>query len=288
MHLAPCQGSEGNVTRGHLLELQHSTDIVVSNVTLRNSPFWTVHVFACQRVRGSNLTILSPHPSPNIDGFDPDSSQDVLIENSYFRVGDDGVAIKSGWDCFGTQYGMPSANIVIRNLTVDSPTAAGVCIGSEMSGGVYNVTVSDCRFVNMHAGLRIKTNKHRGGTVSQIAFENIELENVQVGMQFNDYYGSPNPSCHRGTTWQIPTVENITVKNLKGIGVQLAADMEGLPESPLRGLILQDIHLEGGTEMKCNQFVQGSATRVFPEPCPSLDVGKNLESEHEKSLFNEK
>ena len=107
--------------------------------------------------------IFAVHP-----GFDPDSTSDVLIEDSFFSTGDDGVAIKSGWDCYGVRVNRSSRNITIRNLTVISPTSAGVCIGSEMSGGVRDVTVHHSRFVNCGTGIRIKSGRDRGGCVTAV------------------------------------------------------------------------------------------------------------------------
>ena len=167
------------MTRGHLVEFQFSTDIVFDNITLRNSPFWTVHPYACDRVTARRLTILNPSRSPNTDGFDPDSTSNVLIEDSFFNVGDDGVAIKSGWDCFGAaacgawngtapRLSRASSNITIRNLTVISPTSAGLCLGSEMSGGIENVTLEGAHFINVSTGLRVKTARERSGFVRSV------------------------------------------------------------------------------------------------------------------------
>lgn len=47
-----------------------------------------------------------------------DSCEDMVIENCYIHVGDDGIAIKSGWDQYGIAYGRPSTNILIRNVAL--------------------------------------------------------------------------------------------------------------------------------------------------------------------------
>lgn len=66
----------------------------------------------------------------------------MCIEDCYISVGDDAIAIKSGWDEFGTAYGMPSKNIDVRRITVHTKTSAGIAFGSEMSGGISDVQVS--------------------------------------------------------------------------------------------------------------------------------------------------
>uniref|UniRef100_A0A453KUH8 Polygalacturonase n=1 Tax=Aegilops tauschii subsp. strangulata TaxID=200361 RepID=A0A453KUH8_AEGTS len=110
-----------NHTRGPLVQLMRSSNITISNITLRDSPFWTLHLYDCKDVTVSGTTILAPIAgAPNTDGIDPDSCENVMIENCYISVGDDGVAIKSGWDQYGIAYGRPSTNITVRNVIIRS------------------------------------------------------------------------------------------------------------------------------------------------------------------------
>ncbi|MFS7927893.1 putative glycoside hydrolase, family 28, pectin lyase/virulence factor [Helianthus anomalus] len=82
-----------NNTRGPLMQIMYSSYILISNITLRNPPFWTLHPYDY-------------------------SCKDMVIEDSYISVGDDAIAIKGGWDQYGVVYGRPSKNILIRNLMV--------------------------------------------------------------------------------------------------------------------------------------------------------------------------
>ena len=85
-------------------------------------------------------------PSKKLEFCFVDSSQYVCIEDCYISVGDDAIAIKSGWDEYGTSYGMPSKHIDVRRIVVHSMTSAGIAFGSEMSGGISDVKVSSfCR-----------------------------------------------------------------------------------------------------------------------------------------------
>ncbi|KAL0449832.1 UNVERIFIED_CONTAM: putative polygalacturonase [Sesamum latifolium] len=130
-------------TRGHLVELINSHNILISNLTFRNSPFWTVHPVYSSNVVIKDMTILAPLHAPNTDGIDPDSSTDVCIEDCYIESGDDLVAVKSGWDQYGIRMALPSVNITIRRVSGTTPTCSGIGIGSEMSGGIRNVLVED-------------------------------------------------------------------------------------------------------------------------------------------------
>eukprot|EP00911_Craspedida_sp_UC1_P002345 UC1_evm1s1760 len=164
-------------TRGRLFELMWTDGILLEDLTFINSPFWTLHPTYSSNIVARRLTIINPNDSPNTDGFDPDSCENVTLVDSFFNVGDDGVAIKSGWDCFGIETNVPTRNVYIRNLTVNSPCCAGICIGSEMSGGVENVVVEDCHFHSVGQGLRIKAGLGRGAFVRNISYENVVMDN---------------------------------------------------------------------------------------------------------------
>ncbi|CAK9178014.1 unnamed protein product [Ilex paraguariensis] len=140
-------------TRPHLVELMNSNGVFISNLTFLNSPFWNIHPVYCSQVRVQNVTIIAPLDSPNTDGIDPDSSNDVCIEDCYISTGDDLIAIKSGWDEYGISFARPSTNIIIHRLVGETRSSSGIAIGSEMSGGVSEVHAEDLQFFNSNAGL---------------------------------------------------------------------------------------------------------------------------------------
>ncbi|KAG6384368.1 hypothetical protein SASPL_155846 [Salvia splendens] len=264
-----------NYTRGPLLQLMWSRDIHISDVTLRDSPFWTLHPYDCQNVTISNVTILAPlSGAPNTDGIDPDSCKNVLIENSYISVGDDGIAIKSGWDQYGIAYGRPSANILIRNVVVRSMISAGVSIGSEMSGGVTNVTVENLLVWNSKRGIRIKTSAGRGGFVQHITYQNLTLDNVRVGIVIKtDYNEHPDEGYNPNA---LPLIEDIRFDGIRGQGVRIPVRIYGSQEIPVRNVSFKDM-LVGITYKKKRIFqcsyVQGHVIgTIFPAPCENLDV----------------
>ena len=94
-----------NKTKGdtppHVIEFLNSSHVSISNVSIINSPFWTVHPVYVRGFVAHDLWILNPNNVSNTDGIDVDSSEDVLIHNAYIRTGDDGICIKSGWDEYG-------------------------------------------------------------------------------------------------------------------------------------------------------------------------------------------
>ncbi|XP_047972676.1 probable polygalacturonase [Salvia hispanica] len=264
-----------NHTRGPLVQIMWSTDILISNITLRDSPFWTLHPYDCKNVTIRNVTILAPiFEAPNTDGIDPDSCEDMVIEDCYISVGDDGVAIKSGWDQYGISYGRPSTNILIRNLVIRSMVSAGVSIGSEMSGGVSNITIENIHVWNSRRAVRIKTAPGRGGYIRNITYRNLTFDNVRVGIVIKtDYNEHPDEGFDRDAA---PVVEDISYTSVHGEGVRVPVRIHGSREIPLRNVSFRDMSV-GITYKKKHifqcSFVQGRVVgAVFPAPCDNLDL----------------
>jgi polygalacturonase len=110
---APCYG----YSRPQLMMLVHSTNINIFNITIQNSPSWTVHFANCTNVLVSNATVLAPSNSPNTDGFDIDCSVNVTVEDSFYSGGDDAIAVKSGIDYLGRTFGRTTQDIIVRRFT---------------------------------------------------------------------------------------------------------------------------------------------------------------------------
>ncbi|KAE9448876.1 hypothetical protein C3L33_19229, partial [Rhododendron williamsianum] len=257
-----------NYTRGPLVQIMWSSDIVISNITLRDSPFWTLHPYDCKNVTVRNVTILAPiFEAPNTDGIDPDSCEDMVIEDCYISVGDDGIAIKSGWDQYGIAYGRPSKNILIRNLVVRSMV-------SEMSGGVSNVTIENLYVWSSRRAVRIKTSPGRGGYVRQITYRNITFDNVRVGIVIKtDYNEHPDDDFDPKA---VPVLEDISYTSIHGEGVRVPVRMQGSEEIPIRNVTFRDMSV-GITYKKKHIFqcayVEGRVIgTVFPAPCENLDL----------------
>ncbi|KAJ6382006.1 hypothetical protein OIU77_030622 [Salix suchowensis] len=221
-----------------------------------------------------NVTILAPiFEAPNTDGIDPDSCEDMVIEDCYISVGDDAIAIKSGWDQYGTAYGQPSTNILIRNLVVRSMVSAGISIGSEMSGGVSNVTVENILVWNSRRAVRIKTAPGRGGYVRHITYRNLTFDNVRVGIVIKtDYNEHPDEGYDPKA---VPILGDISFTGIHGQGVRVPVRIHGSKEIPVRNVTFQDMSV-GLTYKKKHIFqcayVQGRVIgTVFPAPCENLD-----------------
>ena len=155
--------------RPGFIQFNRCTDVRLEGVKIRESPFWTIHLLCCDgaTVRG----VDSFATCKNSDGIDIESSRNVLVEDCVFEQGDDAVAIKSGLNHEGRRRASPSENIVIRNCVVNEGHAM-LSIGSELSGGIRNVLMEDCRSdSDIDKVFFIKTNPERGGFSRLLSME---------------------------------------------------------------------------------------------------------------------
>ncbi|GAB3028332.1 glycoside hydrolase family 28 protein [Niabella terrae] len=169
--------------RPQLIQFNRSSRIRLENFQIENSPFWTVHLYLSRDIIVRGLNIYAH--GHNNDGIDPEMSQQVLIEDCRFDQGDDAIAIKSGRNPEGWRLKTPSRNIIIRNCFVKNGHQL-VAIGSELSGGIENVYVENCKVARdnrelMHL-LFIKTNERMGGYVKNIFFKNVEAGHLKEGI----------------------------------------------------------------------------------------------------------
>ncbi|XP_058770338.1 probable polygalacturonase [Vicia villosa] len=256
-------------TRPHLVELMNSTEILISNLTFLNSPFWNIHPVYCRHVIVQNVTILAPLSSPNTDGIDPDSSNDVCIEDCYISTGDDLISIKSGWDEYGIAFGRPSTNIIIRRLT-GRTTSAGISIGSEMSGGVSEVHAEDINIFDSRSAIRIKTSPGRGGYVKNVYIANMTLVNIDIAIRFSGLYGEHPDDAYDPDA--LPVIERITIKDVVGKNIKRAGLIQGIKGDMFVNICLSNITLNVSKKNPWNcSNVKGYSELVSPKACAQLN-----------------
>ena len=218
---------QGTFLRPCCIEFRKCSRVLVEGVTIRDSPFWCMHPLYCEDVIVRGVTIDSHFP--NNDGCDPESSRRVLIEDCLFRTGDDAVAIKSGRDADGRRVGKPSSGIVIRRCQFQSE-CNGLCIGSEMSGGVEDVYMDSVQIGRVKNALLFKSNKDRGGFIRRVWVRNIGIESAEGAvLRFeNNYFG------YRGGNYPA-RYEDFHIRQVHaGRAGSFAIYCDGLPELPMR------------------------------------------------------
>lgn len=211
----------------------------IEGVKIINSPFWTVNPEFCDNVNIHGVTIDNK-PSPNTDGINPESCRNVHISNCHISVGDDCITIKSGRDLQARRLNVPCENITITNCTMLSGHG-GVVIGSEMSGGIKKVVISNCIFDGTDRGIRLKSTRGRGGVVEDIRVSNVVMNNIgQEAIVFNLRY-SQMPKENK--TDRTPEFRRITIDGLMGYDVKTPIKIIGLPEAPISDITLKNIDI---------------------------------------------
>lgn len=222
--------------RPPLIQFYECEGILLEGLTLTGSPFWTVHPVFCRNVIGRNLRIISD--SPNDDGFDPDSCEDVLIEDCVIDTRDDAIAIKAGRD--QDAWDRPSSrNIIIRNNILQSGANA-LCIGSEMSGGVETVFAENNTIPRAGNALKFKCNLDRGGFVRSIFIRDTIIDSCRQSLLdfTTDYHG------YRGGNFPVAFhdfhISGITCKETG----RAAFEINGVESRPIERVYLNNIHVE--------------------------------------------
>ena len=232
------------ILRPRLIVFDHSHKILIEGVTVQNSPFWQIVLYYSDDVTIRNIRVLADPGSPNTDAIDPFSSSNVSIEHVYADVGDDDVAIKSG------QANSPGPDAPSRDITISDCTfmhGHGLSIGSEISGGVQNVRVARVQFKGTANGVRIKSNRDRGGDIGNFDFRDLTMEDVGTPILITEYYPRiPEQDAAQPVTRLTPHFHDISISNLTATGAKTAGFIVGLPESPITSIGFDQREYRGG------------------------------------------
>ncbi|MFT4061251.1 MAG: glycoside hydrolase family 28 protein [Edaphocola sp.] len=229
---------DGHYLRPYMFQPYNCRNVLVSGVTMLNSPMWFISPVMCDNVIIEKVTVKSK--GPNTDGCDPDACRNVWIRNCYFDTGDDCIAIKSGRDEDGRKYGRPAENHIIEGCEMKDGHG-GVVIGSEIAGGAKNIYAVDCKMSSpdLNIVLRIKTSSSRGGII-----QNIFLKDIAVGT-----YKEAAVSCdmfYEKPGNHIPTIRNVWVENLNASdGGKYGIFVHAYKESPVQHLQMHHCNIKG-------------------------------------------
>ncbi len=226
-----------------------SQNVLVEGITLQNTPMWTIHPVYCENVVVRDVHVQSLD-APNGDGVNPDSCQNVLVEYCHFETGDDAVPIKSGLNEDGRRVGIPSKNIVVRHIDArDVRTGSGgIVMGSETSGGIKNVYVHDCLFVETDRGIRLKSERGRGEVVENLYIQDVEMRDVaNQAININSFYSGGE------ATGPPPLFRNINIRNVQVDGAAMGVDLIGLPEEWVQDFTLQNVTIQADKGVLCER-----------------------------------
>ncbi len=227
--------------RPRMINLYRCRNVQIRELTIVNSPSWNIHPVLCENLLIDGVTITAPNDSPNTDGIDPDSCKNVRISNCSISVGDDCIIIKSGYKY--QEHGTPCEDIAVTNC-VFGTGHAGVGIGSETSGGVKNVVVSNCICDGTDRGLRFKTARNRGNVVENIRASNVIMRNVGEAITLTMFYNGGDIHHAEPVDARTPTFRNFHFSDILATNVKHAAVIEGLAEMPIREVTIVNFSVD--------------------------------------------
>lgn len=226
--------------------VQNSEDVNISDLTLRDSPFWNLHVLYSKNIVLDGLCILADDPDgPSTDGIDIDSSQDVEISHCSISTNDDCISLKSGRDQDGIDRGIPTKHVHIHDCSILH--GYGISIGSELSAGIEDVLVENVSFSMSDCGFRIKSSKNRKGYVRNVLMRHVSLKDVRYpfycyldwNRMYNanvlpeDYKGVIPPYWKKLLACTDPMIKDTCVENLSFEDVSISYQETPASESCL-------------------------------------------------------
>jgi polygalacturonase len=252
-------------------------NVLIEGVSFSNPPFWTLVPTFSDNITIQGVTIENPDYSPNTDGIDPSSCTNVHISNCHISVGDDCIVIKSGRDEDGREANRPTENLTITNCTM-LKGHGGVVIGSEMSGNVKRVAISNCVFEGTDVGIRIKTMRGRGGIVEDVRVSNVIMyDMVKEGIIITMRYQPTNPEELSERT---PSVRNIHFSGINIRKAERAIAMYGLEEKEVSQITFNDMQVMA----KKGILIENSSGISFHDITLEIEEGIPFEAKASRNI----
>jgi polygalacturonase len=227
--------------RTTLLEPYHCTNVFIQGITIRNSHFWQMHPCLCTNVLVDGVTTQST--TSQTDGCDPESCQDVVIENCLLGAGDDCIAIKAGRNPDSQRIHQPCSDLVVMNDRFHGTWGMLTC-GSEVTEGVEHVygfhlaTVNNIEDVRHQTGaymvLYLKTNTTRGGFIRDVHLDDITGKFNRDIVLATMAYSGDKPGKAK------PDISDISISHITNATAPLVLDMTGLDNDPIADFALTD------------------------------------------------
>ena len=254
------------------LEFLDCENVLIEDVTFKDSPMWTVHPTWCRNVTVRGISIDNPmddrfHHSPNTDGVNLDGCRRALVENCTIYCGDDCVCMKSGKNEDGRASGHICEDVEVRNCHFIRGIG-GITIGSETSGSIRNLYCHDIDMKDITIGIWVKSTPERGGFIEDLHYENIVIEEA-AHSGFCIMLGYDNAEMNG--QW-IPPIRNISAENVTLKDGKAGVLMNGIPghephdirlknfdfyaEKPLEVTDIKNVTMENCSFKKNPSFVQ--------------------------------
>lgn len=268
-------------------------NVLLEGVSFENSPAWNIHPMLCENVILRDLTVRNPWYSQNGDGVDVESCRNVVISHCSFDVGDDAICMKSGKNKPGRDRAVATENVVVDDCVVYHGHG-GFVVGSEMSGGIRNIQVSNNLYIGTDVGLRFKSTRGRGGVVENIYIRDICMYNIpNEALLFDLFYGGK--AAGEETEEEIaarmnanapvaneetPQFKNIYIEHVIAKDVKRAMYFNGLPEMKIQNVELSDIRMtaEEGALLRQTNGLKVKDVEIIPRSGNPFTIAPTVEN----------
>jgi hypothetical protein len=227
--------------RPSCVEFEQCRNVRLEGFKVRESPLWCVHLHRCEDVVVRGIDIRAR--GHNNDGIDVNASRNVLVENCTLDQGDDGFVIKSGRDRDGRRVGVPCENVEIRNCLIKGGHTL-IAVGSEISGGIRNISLHDCRVEGSLSGVAVvKTSDRKGAFVENVSVSNVVVRGsvgkIAVVATDVDYQWGKFPARERIVT----RIDGFRVENVEVYSAKMVYSLMGDKRLPAKNVVLKDIRV---------------------------------------------
>ncbi len=255
--------ANNNIQRPYLVRFKGCNTVLITGITLQNSP--NVHICLGQSSNmGANgtishVTITAPATSPNTDAIDVWYWNGVNIDSCNLSEGDDNVAMDSY-----------AQNVTIKHCTFGN--GHGTSVGSYALN-VKNILVDSCTYNGTTNGIRLKSNRTRGGRDSSFTYSNLTMNNVQYPFYITSWYPTePYPASAQtavAVTTNTPFWNNIICRNIVITNSKYAGIIYGLPEAHINNIIFDSVQISANTLGLITNFVDSFAFNCSSITLPS-------------------
>jgi len=255
--------------RPTMMEFLFCENVDISGLKLKNAPFWVVHPVFSKNMKFHHL--IFDCQNVNNDGFDPESSDNILIEHIIFDNHDDNVVAKAGRDVEGrkgvdvtgtelenfdspyiknNRLGGPVTDVVFRHSTIQGHYAFAA--GSEMSGGVDGIYMYNCTApVKVKSGLFIKSSRRRGGYVKNVYVRDIKINESDMALTIIPNYDGDTTSSFP------PNFSDIFVKNVRVNKTKHSVRVFGWGDAITKNVLFKDINIKASQTGLIYNYVEG-------------------------------
>ncbi|HEU0226757.1 MAG TPA: glycoside hydrolase family 28 protein [Arachidicoccus soli] len=250
--------------RPYMVSINNSTRILIDGPTFMNSPKFALFPKYCDNLVIRDVKINNEWYAQNGDGIDISNSKNVIIYKCTVSTGDDGICMKSSRPASDKTDTSCLKNVIIADCIVYH-AHGGFVIGSNTDGGMENISVSNCNYINTDIGIRVKSNRGRGGLVHNIYINNIYMNNIaNEAILFNTYYEQKNkPTEKFSVNATTPKFQDFYMNHIYCVGASTAISIIGLPEMPVNHLYFSNMNITAKKDYETENANDISFKNVF-------------------------